>query len=84
MRAITPEMIVKLIYLTSNLRYFEKEWILDRTWENESVMLKYQADLDDFLEKNGFTEFLSEKEHRHGKALLLYTNKLNLYLLILF
>jgi len=55
-------MIVKLIYLTSNLRYFEKEWILDRTWENESVMLKYQADLDDFLEKNGFTEFLSEKD----------------------
>lgn len=62
MRAITPEMIVKLIYLVSNYRYFEKEWMLDKNWESESVMLKYQADLDDFLEKHGLNEFVSEKD----------------------
>jgi hypothetical protein len=62
MRAITPTIIARLIYLVSNLRYFEKEWVLDKTWENESVMLKYQADIDDFLEKNNLHEFISENE----------------------
>lgn len=55
---ITPETVAKLIFATTQLRFFEKEYRLDPSVEMQDIVLRWQCKVDQFLEKMGMHDFM--------------------------
>jgi len=58
---ITPELVAKLIFAASQLRYFEQQLLIDPNQEMHAIVIRYQCNLDDILCKMGVDEFISRK-----------------------
>lgn len=56
--SITPEAVAKLIFATTQLRFFEKEYRLDPTLEMQDIVLRWQCKVDQILEKMGMHDFM--------------------------
>lgn len=56
--SITPEAVAKLIFATTQLRFFEKEYRLDPTLEMQDIVLRWQCKVDQLLEKMGMHDFM--------------------------
>lgn len=55
---ITPELIAKLIYSSSELRYFERELVMEPSDELHDVVIRCQFRLDGVLVEMGMKEFI--------------------------
>lgn len=55
---ITPEIITKLIFATTQLRYFEKEYRLDPSMELQDIVIRWQCKVDQILNEMGMQEFM--------------------------
>lgn len=55
---ITPEVVAKLIFATTQLRFFEKEYRLDPSVEMQDIVLRWQCKVDQLLEKMGMHDFM--------------------------
>lgn len=55
---VTPEIVAKLIFATTQLRFFEKEYRLDPTLEMQDIVLRWQCKVDQILEKMGMHDFM--------------------------
>lgn len=55
---ITPETVAKLIFATTQLRFFEKEYRLDPSVEMQDIVLRWQCKVDQLLEKMGMNDFM--------------------------
>jgi hypothetical protein len=59
----TPDLIAKLIFSSSQLRYFELELFSDpRNFELQDIVWKWQAKLDQVLYEMGMTDFVPLKQ----------------------
>ncbi len=59
---ITPEQVANLIFSVSQLRYFEKELITDKSnFELNDIVVKWQYMVDKVLIEMGVEEFISRK-----------------------
>lgn len=56
--SITSEIVAKLIFATTQLRFFEKEYRLDPTLEMQDIVLRWQCKVDHILEKMGMHDFM--------------------------
>ena len=72
---VTPEIIARIIYLTSNLRFFEKEYDKEPNWDNRNLVIKYQTVLDDYLKELDVSEFISEQDLCDSITLVRYPYK---------
>ena len=60
---ITPELVAKLIFSSSQLRYFERELAADpRAYELQDIATKWQCKVDEVLIEMGVEEFISLKQ----------------------
>jgi len=59
---VTPEIVAKLIFATTQLRFFEKEYLADPDLETFGIVTKWQAKVDEILERMEMKEFLSYEE----------------------
>lgn len=59
---ITSEQVVNLIFATSQLRWFEKEYAIDPTLELKDIVLKWQFMVDKVLHEMEAKEFVSRKQ----------------------
>lgn len=59
--SLTPTQIAELIFHISNLRFMEREYTKEPTFENRSDMIKYQTLVDDWLEKYGFDQYMNKQ-----------------------
>jgi len=55
---ITPEMVAKLVFATTQLRYFEKEFRLEPNIEMQDIVLKWQCKVDELLNRMGMQEYM--------------------------
>lgn len=55
---ITPEIIAKLIFATTQLRYFEKEYRFDPSMELQDIVIRWQCKVDQILNDMGMQEFM--------------------------
>lgn len=55
---ITPEMVAKLIFATTQLRYFEKEFRIDPNIEMQDIVMKWQCKVDELLARMGMQEYM--------------------------
>jgi len=55
---ITPELVAKLIFASSQLRYFERECLLDPNPETHDIVIKWQIKVDEVLIKMGVEDFI--------------------------
>jgi hypothetical protein len=56
---ITPELVAKLIFSSSQLRYFERELAADpRAYELQDIVTKWQCKVDEVLIEMGVEEFI--------------------------
>lgn len=62
MIAITPEIIAKLIFCFSNLRYFEQQNDIDKDGDSREIMRLAQARADELLHEIGCTGYKSLQE----------------------
>ncbi len=46
---ITPELVAKLIFSSSQLRYFEQQCMIDPNPEMHDIVCKYQCKVDEVL-----------------------------------
>lgn len=69
---ITPELIAKLIYSASELRYFEREIVMEPNNELQDICIRCQCRLDSVLSEMGVDQYLPLKT-------LIETIKLNEY-----
>jgi hypothetical protein len=56
---LTPELIAKLIFASSELRYFEKELVMEPSNELQDIVIRCQFRLDSILAEMGFTDFVA-------------------------
>lgn len=59
---LTPEIVAKLIYGISQLRYWEKEYAKEPGSELRRIVMLWQDRLDELIEQLGATEFISLKD----------------------
>lgn len=59
---VTPEIVAKLIFATTQLRFFEKEYLAAPDLETFGIVTKWQAKVDEILERMEMKEFLSYEE----------------------
>lgn len=59
---ITPELIAKLIFATSQLRYFEREYLIDPSLELHDIVVKWQCKVDEVLDQMCMKEFIPLKQ----------------------
>lgn len=55
---ITPDILAELIYACSELRYFEKECLMNPNQEAHDIVIKIQFKVDQLLIKMGMVEFI--------------------------
>jgi hypothetical protein len=55
---ITPEIIARLIFATTQLRFFEKEYLTDPSIEVNDIVVKWQHKVDTILDSMGMQEFM--------------------------
>lgn len=55
---ITPEIVAKLIFATTQLRYFEKEYFIDPSLEMQDIVLRWQCKVDSILTQMGMHDFM--------------------------
>ena len=59
---VTPEHVANLIFSVSQLRYFEKELMTDKSnFELNDIVVKWQYMVDKVLIEMGVEEFISRK-----------------------
>lgn len=58
---ITPELVAKLIFNCSQLRYFEQQLLIDPNQEMHDIVIRAQRNLDNVLCKMGFDDFVPLK-----------------------
>ena len=58
----TPELIAKLIFASTQLRYFEKEMAIDPGNELRDIVIKWQFKIDEVLMQMGMDEFIPLKQ----------------------
>lgn len=46
---ITPELVAKLIFSSSQLRYFEQQCMIDPNPEMHDIVIRYQCKVDEVL-----------------------------------
>jgi len=59
---ITPELVAKLIFMVSNLRYYEREYENDPNWNKRDELLIARRRLDEFLIINGWYGYMSKED----------------------
>jgi hypothetical protein len=59
---ITPELVARLIFNISNMRYFQKEFQREPTRENKDLLISFQGKVDEFLFENGLAEYADFEE----------------------
>lgn len=59
---LTPEIIAKLIFQISNLRWLEREYANDPNWYRRDEILTLSRRIDEFLIIHGFYDHKSFKE----------------------
>lgn len=59
---ITPELIAKLIFASSQLRFFEQQCLIDPNQEMHDIVLKWQCKVDEVLCEMGVSEFIPLKQ----------------------
>lgn len=67
---ITPEIIARLIFATTQLRFFEKEYLIDPCVEMNDIVIRWRCKVDQILNEMGMQDFMSYDE-------LIQTLKLN-------
>lgn len=55
---ITHEIIAKLIFATTQLRFFEKEYIIDPSMEMNDIVIRWRCKVDKILNEMGMQEFM--------------------------
>lgn len=58
---ITPELISKLIFASSQLRFFEQQCLIDPNQEMHDIVLKWQCKLDEVLCEMGADQYVPLK-----------------------
>lgn len=51
-------MVAKLIFATTQLRYFEKEFRIEPNIEMQDIVVKWQCKVDDLLNRMGVQDFM--------------------------
>lgn len=46
---ITPDLVAKLIFASSQLRYFEQQLLIDPSIELQGIVARYQCKIDEVL-----------------------------------
>lgn len=69
---LTPELISKLIFASSQLRFFEKELVMEPSDELHDIVIKWQMKVDEVLCEMGADQYVPLKT-------LIETIKLNEY-----
>lgn len=55
---ITPETIARLIFATTQLRFFEKEYLIEPSVDLNDIVVKWQHKVDEILNSMGMQEFM--------------------------
>lgn len=55
---ITHEIIAKLIFSTTQLRFFEKEYLIDPSIEMNDIVIKWRCKVDKILCDMGMQDFM--------------------------
>lgn len=55
---VTYETIAKLIFAITQLRFFEKEYLLDPSIEMSDIVIKWRCKVDKILNEMGMQEFM--------------------------
>lgn len=58
---ITPELVAKLIFTCSQLRYFEQQLLIDPNQEMHDIVIRAQRNLDNVLCEMGMDGFMPIK-----------------------
>lgn len=58
---ITPELVAKLIFASSELRFFERELVMEPNDELQGIVIKCQHRLDGILIEMGMEGFIPLK-----------------------
>lgn len=56
--SITPELVAKLIFTCSQLRYFEQQLLIDPNQEMHDIVIRAQRNLDNVLCEMGMEEYV--------------------------
>lgn len=59
---INPKQVANLIFSTSQLRWFEKEYAIDPTIEVRDIVVKWQFMVDKVLSEMGVDGFISRAQ----------------------
>lgn len=59
---ITPEIVAKLIFATTQLRFFEREYMVDPSLEMQDIVLRWQCKVDYILTQMGMHDFMPYNE----------------------
>lgn len=60
--SITPKIIARLIFATTQLRFFEKEYLIDPSLEMHDIVLRWQCKVDSILTEMGMHDFIPYEE----------------------
>lgn len=55
---ITPEIVARLIFATTQLRFFEKEYRIEPSIEMQDIVLRWQCKVDSILTQMGMHDFM--------------------------
>lgn len=58
---ITPELVAKLIFASSQLRYFEQQLLIDPNQEMHDIVIRWQCKVDEVLCLMGMEEYVPLK-----------------------
>jgi hypothetical protein len=58
---ITPELVAKLIFASSQLRYFEQQLLIDPNQEMHDIVIRWQCKVDEVLCLMDADQFMSLK-----------------------
>ena len=59
---ITPEQVANLIFSVSQLRYFERELVMQPNDELQDITIRWQFKVDSVLIEMGVEEYISRKQ----------------------
>lgn len=55
---LTPDIIAKLIFATSQLRFFERELVMEPNNELHDIVIRWQCKIDSLLVEMGMDKFI--------------------------
>lgn len=59
---LTPEIVAKLIFQISQLRWLEREYANDPNWYRRDEILTLSRRIDEFLIINGWYDYISKED----------------------